>query len=152
MNITYEDVYEYWYEYKLPWSNFSKEDKDFYIDSIEKIVISDNIEIFYYVYPKEVIGIKDYKIFLNNRRKNKLKSIIMEDLTTIVKNTTAKLIHVCSGKVIYHIETAEHKYQLEINSLNEEFETTYLLPEFKAITLMRWIRAGQKDGTFIQLF
>lgn len=75
----------------------------------------------------------------------------MESLTTIVKGTKAKLTHVCFGKVYYSIETKEHLYQLEINSLDEEFITTYLFPEFKAITLMRWIRKGIEDGSFIEL-
>jgi len=75
----------------------------------------------------------------------------VESLTTIVKGTTAKLTHVCFGKVYYSIETKEHLYQLEINSFDKEFKTTYLFPEFKAITLMRWIRKGLEDETFIQL-
>lgn len=76
----------------------------------------------------------------------------MESLTKIVKGTTAKLTHVCYGKVYYEIDTGEHKYQLEINSMDDEFKTTYLESEFKAITLMRWIREGIDNGTFIQLF
>lgn len=75
----------------------------------------------------------------------------MESLTTIVKGTIAKLTHVCHGKVYYQIKTEEHEYQLEIDSMSDEFETTYLFTEFKSITLMRWIREGIKDGTFIQL-
>ena len=75
----------------------------------------------------------------------------MEDLKTIVKGTTAKLTHVCYGKVYYEIQTENHKYQLEINSMEDEFKTTYLEPEFKAITLMRWIRKGIKDETFIMI-
>ena len=77
----------------------------------------------------------------------------MENLVQIVKGTTAHLVHVCYGKVVYQIETENHLYQLEINSLDEEWKTTYLTPEFKAITLMRWIRQGMKsgDGSFIQL-
>ena len=74
-----------------------------------------------------------------------------ETLTSIVKGTKAKLTHVCYGKVYYIIETENHKYQLEINSMDDEFKTTYLEPEFKAITLMRWIRKGMADGTFILL-
>jgi hypothetical protein len=42
-------------------------------------------------------------------------------------------------------------YQLEINSMDEEWNVTYLWPKFKAITLMRWIRKGMEDGTFIQI-
>ena len=75
----------------------------------------------------------------------------MEKLTTIVKGTIAKLTHVCYGKVYYQIDTEKHKYQLEINSMEDEFKTTYLETEFKAISLMRWIRKGIENGTFIEL-
>lgn len=75
----------------------------------------------------------------------------METLTTIVKGTVAKMTHVCQGKVYYLIATQEHTYQLEINSFDKEWETTYLLPEFKAVTLMRWIREGMDNGKFILL-
>ena len=77
----------------------------------------------------------------------------MEKLTSIVKGTMAKMVHVCNGKVIYQIRTVEHLYQLEVDSTQQEWETTYLLPSFKAITLMRWIRKGleAQDGTFIKL-
>ena len=77
----------------------------------------------------------------------------MESLINIVKGTTARLVHVCKGKVVYQIETNSHLYQLEINSMEQEWETTYLTPEFKAITLMRWIRQGIEngDGSFIEL-
>lgn len=75
----------------------------------------------------------------------------MEDLKTIIKNTTAKLSHVCYGKCIYIIETENHKYQLEIDSVCDEFKSTYLLPEFKAVTLMRWIRKAIDNNTLIQL-
>jgi hypothetical protein len=75
----------------------------------------------------------------------------MEDIKTIVKGTKAKLAYVCYGIVYYEIETEKHKYQLGINSMDDEFKTTYLEPEFKAITLMRWIRKGIENGTFIQL-
>jgi hypothetical protein len=77
----------------------------------------------------------------------------MERLTAIVKGTTAQLVHVCNGKVIYQIDTGNHLYQLEVDSTDQEWETTYLMPSFKSIMLMRWIRRGmeQQDGTFIQL-
>lgn len=77
----------------------------------------------------------------------------MEELINIVKGTTAKLVHVCNGKVIYQIQTSKHLYQLELNSNDKEWEYTYLLPEYKSITLMRWIRLGieKNDGTFIIL-
>ncbi len=77
----------------------------------------------------------------------------MENLKTIVKGTTAKLSFVCAGKIYYHIETEKHLYQLEINSMDEELKTTYMEKEYKAITLMRWIRKGieNANNTFIQL-
>lgn len=77
----------------------------------------------------------------------------MEKLTTIVNGTMAQLVHVCNGKVIYQIQTNHHLYQLEVDSTEQEWENTYLVPSFKSITLMRWIRKGleNKDGTFIKL-
>ncbi len=77
----------------------------------------------------------------------------MEKLTNIVKGTMANLVHVCNGKVIYQIRSGIHLYQLEINSTEQEWESTYLIPSFKSITLMRWIRKGieSNDGTFIKL-
>jgi hypothetical protein len=75
----------------------------------------------------------------------------MENITTIVKGTVAKISHVCHGKVYYKINTENHQYQLEIDSMEDEFKTTYLEPEFKAITLMRWIRKGIENSTFIEL-
>ena len=77
----------------------------------------------------------------------------MEDLKSIIKGTFATLVHVCNGKVVYQIKTNNHLYQLEIDSTLKEWETTYLLPEFKTITLMRWIRQGieKDDGSFIRL-
>lgn len=77
----------------------------------------------------------------------------MEDILSIVKGTNARLVHVCNGKVVYTIQTEKHLYQLELNSNDKEWETTYLLPEYKSITLMRWIRQGieNNDNTFIVL-
>ncbi|KPL12381.1 MAG: hypothetical protein AMS26_18125 [Bacteroides sp. SM23_62] len=63
------------------------------------------------------------------------------------------MTHVCNGKVVYQIETANHLYQLEIDSTSSEWITTYLVPGFKSITLMRWIHKGMEtgDGSFIRL-
>ena len=74
-------------------------------------------------------------------------------LTEIVKGTTAKLTYVCAGKCYYYIQVEDSSYQLEINSMDDEWKTTYLMPEFKTITLMRWIRKSleNKDDKFIQL-
>lgn len=75
----------------------------------------------------------------------------MESLKTIVKGTKATFSFACAGKVYYLIETENHQYQLEINSMDDELKTTYLEKEYKAITLMRWIRKGMENNTLIQL-
>ena len=77
----------------------------------------------------------------------------METLKVIVKGTFANLTHVCNGKAVYQIETPDHLYQLELDSTAQEWETTYMTPQFKSITLMRWIRMGMDsgDGSFIML-
>ena len=77
----------------------------------------------------------------------------METLKVIVKGTFANLSHVCNGKAVYQIETSRHLYQLELDSTAQEWETTYMTPQFKSITLMRWIRKGMEsgDGSFIIL-
>jgi hypothetical protein len=74
-------------------------------------------------------------------------------LKEIVKDTDALFTHVCLGKVYYQIHVGNSTYQLEIDSMQDEWKETYLLPRFKAITLMRWIRKGieKDDGTFIQI-
>jgi hypothetical protein len=75
----------------------------------------------------------------------------METLTKIVKGTEAKLTHICNGRAYYRIETEEHVYQLEINTLDAEWKDVYVLPKYKAITLMRWIRESleKKDDKLV---
>ena len=75
----------------------------------------------------------------------------------------AILTHICAGKAYYQIRVLDEKpdefdneetiYQLEINTIDEEWKATYLYPSFRAITLMRWIRKGieNNDETFIQI-
>jgi len=72
-------------------------------------------------------------------------------LKEIVSGTTATLTYVCAGKVYYEINVENSIYQLEINSMDDEWKTTYLYPQFKAIILMRWIRKGIENETFIQI-
>ena len=72
-------------------------------------------------------------------------------ITKIVKGTDALLTHICAGKVYYEIHVEDSTYQLEIDSMEDEWKTTYLYPRFKAITLMRWIRKGIENETFIQI-
>lgn len=75
----------------------------------------------------------------------------MEDIKTIVKGTIAKFDHFYNGIITYRIETENHAYLLDINVNDSEWKDTFLYPEFKAITLMRWIRKGleKNDGSFL---
>jgi ribosomal protein S16 len=74
------------------------------------------------------------------------------------------MTYVCEGKVYYEIRVSNvhiekdsmvieeaSVYQLEIDSNDDEWKATYLYPTFKAITLMRWIRQGAKNGNLIQI-
>ena len=76
----------------------------------------------------------------------------MEKLIEIVKGNTAKLQYICEGRAYYIIDTKEHSYQLEINTMDDEWKAVYVKPEYKATSLMRWIRKGMEtDKHFIQL-
>lgn len=77
----------------------------------------------------------------------------METLKEIVSGTTAKLNYIYNSKICYQIETKNHLYQLELNMEDDDWKNAYIYPEFKAITLMRWIRKGieKNDDTFIML-
>lgn len=74
-------------------------------------------------------------------------------LKQIVSGTTAKLVHVCQGKVLYQIDVEDSSYHLELDSTSDDWKTTFLEPEMKSILLMRWIRKGieKNDNTFIQV-
>lgn len=74
-------------------------------------------------------------------------------LTQIVKNTDAKLSHVCNGKAYFRINLDGTLYQLELDSLDADWKDNYIQPEYRTITLMRWIRESIDNHTdaFIQL-
>jgi len=72
-------------------------------------------------------------------------------LKEIVTGTKAEMQYVCNGIVYYNIKVENSIYQLEIDSNEDEWKATYIYPEFKAITLMRWIRKGMKNEKFIQI-
>lgn len=76
MNITKNDVYEYFFVYQAPWCNLKKYEKEYYIDTISKIVITNKITIYYYKFQTEYIEINDYIKFLKIKRKNKLQKIL----------------------------------------------------------------------------
>jgi hypothetical protein len=72
-------------------------------------------------------------------------------LKEIVNGTTANLSHVCAGITYYNVDVGNSTYQFPINSNDDEWKTTYLYPQFKAITLMRWIRKSIDNGDLILL-
>ncbi len=63
----------------------------------------------------------------------------------------ARMTHVCAGIVYYEINVGDSAYQLALNSMEDEWKSTYIYSEFKAITLMRWIRKAIETETLIQL-
>lgn len=76
--------------------------------------------------------------------KHSLKQIVTGD-------TKAKLMHISKGILYYRIDVEDSSYQLELDSMNDEWGDTYIYPEYKAITLMRWIRKAIETETLIQL-
>ena len=75
----------------------------------------------------------------------------MHTLKEIVTGTTAKLTHICEGIVYYSIEVEDSIYQVSLNSTSDEWKATFMYPEFKAITLMRWIRRDILGECLIKL-
>jgi len=73
-------------------------------------------------------------------------------LKEIVSNgNLAKIDYINQGKVYYRIDVNGTIYQLIIDSLDDEWKNEHIKTEYKAITLMRWIRSGIKGNNFLQL-
>lgn len=58
----------------------------------------------------------------------------------IVKGTTAKFEYASCGVLYYKVETDTHVYIFPVDMNEEGNGTTRFEAEYKAITLMRWIR------------
>lgn len=69
----------------------------------------------------------------------------------VQNNNMAILDYINQGKLYYKITVDKTIYQLEIDSMEDEWKNEYIKTEYKAITLMRWIRKGMSNGKFIQL-
>lgn len=76
--------------------------------------------------------------------KHSLKQIVSD-------GNMAKISHVCEGIAYYTIDVGDSSYQLMLDSMSDEWKATFMYPEFKAITLMRWIRKAIDTETLIQL-
>lgn len=69
------------------------------------------------------------------------------DLKTIVRdNNRAKFSHYRDGKFFYVVRFQDRAYSFPIPV--EDTRGTTMFAEFKAITLMRWIRKALEDKTF----
>ena len=78
--------------------------------------------------------------------------MLKHSLKQIVSNgNLAQVSHICEGIVYYTIRVGSSEYQLGLDSNDGEWKATYLKPEFRAITLMRWIRKAIETETLIQL-
>jgi len=72
-------------------------------------------------------------------------------LTQIVKGD-AKISHICNGIIYYNIDVNGALYQLPIDCTDmNEWKDTYIQVEYKAVTLMRWIRKAINENTLIKL-
>ena len=69
------------------------------------------------------------------------------DLKTIVgNNNKATFSHYRDGNFFYTVKVQEQRYSFPIPI--EDAKGTTLFAEFKAITLMRWIRKALENNTF----
>jgi hypothetical protein len=66
----------------------------------------------------------------------------------IVKNNIARFSFYRSGNIFYTIEVDGQTYQFPVSL--EDIGGATLTAEFKAITLMRYIRKALVDGTFVK--
>ncbi len=73
---------------------------------------------------------------------------MMLSIKQIVKNNTARFSFYRSGNIFYTVEVSSETYQFPV-SLDDIGGAT-LTAEFKAITLMRYIRKAVADGTFVR--
>ncbi len=70
-----------------------------------------------------------------------------QDLTTIVRDgNKAKFSHYRDGNFFYIVKVQDQAYSFPIPI--EDAKGTALFAEFKAITLMRWIRKAIENKTF----
>jgi hypothetical protein len=71
----------------------------------------------------------------------------MPSIMQIVNNNTARFSFYRFGNIFYTVEVSGQKYQFPVSL--EDVGGATLTAEFKAITLMRYIRMALVDGTFV---
>jgi len=76
----------------------------------------------------------------------------MISLKDIVKDNFANFSYACAGVLYYTVEVGEEKYQFPIDMNNtEDVGTTAFVANYKAITLMRYIRKAIDSENFIKI-
>ena len=71
----------------------------------------------------------------------------MPSIMQIVNNNTARFSFYRFGNIFYTVEVSGQTYQFPVSL--EDIGGATLTVEFKAITLMRYIRKAVADGTFV---
>lgn len=72
----------------------------------------------------------------------------MPSIKEIVKNNIATFSFYRTGNMFYHVTVDGTRYLFPVSL--EDIGGATLLAEFKAITLMRYIRKAIADGTFVR--
>lgn len=89
--------------------------------------------------------------YFSSSKKVEEKKSGEHSLVDIVKGT-AKISHICNGIIYYNIDVDGTFYQLPIDCTDvNEWKDTYIQVEYKAVTLMRWIRKALKEDKLIRL-
>jgi hypothetical protein len=73
---------------------------------------------------------------------------MLPSIKHIVKNNTARFSFYRSGDIFYTVEVDGENYQFPVSL--EDIGGATLTAEFKAITLMRYIRKALADGMFVR--
>ena len=76
----------------------------------------------------------------------------MITLKEAITDSTAKFDHAIAGVLYYALFVGTDQYQLCIDMNDkDDVGTTSFDAEYKGITLMRYIRKGMKDETFVKI-
>ena len=71
------------------------------------------------------------------------------DIKSVVKDNTARFSFYRTGNMFYNVTVDGTEYCFPVSL--EDIGGATLLAEFKAITLMRYIRKALADGTFVKV-
>jgi len=76
----------------------------------------------------------------------------MLSLKDAITGSVAKFDHAVAGVLYYTLFIEDDQYQLVIDMNDkDDVGTTSFESEYKGITLMRYIRKGMKDGSFVKI-